>query len=98
MPKEDSLKEREPWRPSVDEERAARAHSRRLVFSWAAAIAGALVTFVIFNIVCGLWAVWRYPHNNSMAGVIGFLWGLPAGAVGGAITFFLVFRKTEPAN
>ncbi len=95
MPKEDSLDEREPWRPSPEEEQAAKAHFRRLALSWVAAAAGALVGFVVFNVAFIWWAVWRYPHNNSMAGVVGILYGLPVGAACGAVTFSLAFRKMK---
>jgi len=40
------------------------------------AMVAAFFCFVIFNIGSILWASWRYPHNNSMAGIAGFVYGL----------------------
>jgi hypothetical protein len=35
--------------------------------------------FVIFNVLYIEWAVRRYPHNNSMAGLAAFIYGIPVG-------------------
>ena len=38
-----------------------------------------IVSFVIFNVLYIEWAAWRYPHNNSMAGLAAFAYGIPVG-------------------
>ncbi|MGO9306947.1 MAG: hypothetical protein ACLP3R_25140 [Candidatus Korobacteraceae bacterium] len=56
-----------------------------------AGILGAYIGFKVFRIAYVDWAVWRYPHNNSMAGFAAFMYGIPVGAISGVIGFCLVF-------
>jgi tetrahydromethanopterin S-methyltransferase subunit E len=64
---------------------------RRAILSIVVGIVVSFATFIIFNIAYIKWAVWRYPHHNSMAGLAAFLYGLPVGAICGIIAFCFVF-------
>lgn len=48
------------------------------------------LSFFIFNVAYISWAVHRYPHHNSMAGMAAFYYGFP---VGGAVAL-VVFAVT----
>jgi hypothetical protein len=63
----------------------------RPIFAIIAGILGAYVSFKVFNIAYVDWAVWRYPHNNSMADFAAFMYGIPVGAICGIASFCLVF-------
>src|SRR5271154_6043459 len=54
-------------------------------------ILGAYIGFKVFSIAYVDWAVWRYPHNNSMAGLAAFMYGIPVGAICGISGFCLAF-------
>ena len=63
----------------------------RIVASMGVAVIAFIAGFVAFNIAYIVWAVRRYPHHNSMAGVAGFVYGLPVGAVSAALSFAIAF-------
>lgn len=56
-----------------------------------AGILAAYLSFKLFSVAYVDWAVWRYPHNNSMAGMTAFMYGIPIGAFCGIAVFCLVF-------
>ena len=64
---------------------------RRFSSSLIAAAAAFVVGFVIENVVYIEWAVREYPHNNSMAGLAAFAYGIPVGALCAGGVFCLVF-------
>lgn len=66
----------------------------RVLFSFKMSAWAFLASFVIFNIAFDLWAVWRYPHNNSMAGLSGFFLGLPVGVVFSVIGFIVAYYRS----
>ncbi|GEM_PF-4111766 len=66
---------------------------RRFSGSLVAAAAAFVVGFVIENVVYISWAVREYPHNNSMAGLAGFVYGIPVGGLCAGAVFCLVFFK-----
>jgi len=61
-----------------------------------AGVLGAYISFKVFSIAYVNWAVWRYPHNNSMAGLAAFMFGIPLGAICGVVAFCFVFFYRHP--
>ena len=71
-------------------------NANQMIVSVFVAIAACIVGFVVFNIAYIEWAVWCYPHNNSMAGLAAFIYGIPVSLLIGLVTFTLLrqrFRK-----
>jgi NhaP-type Na+/H+ or K+/H+ antiporter len=54
-------------------------------------VVASLVSFVIFNVLYGLWAVWRSPQHNSMAGLTAFIYGMPVGLAFGILAGILIW-------
>jgi len=52
------------------------------------------LTVYLFLILYVKWAVWAYPHNNSMATLSGFFYGICVGALASICCFILVFVWT----
>ncbi|HWZ44846.1 MAG TPA: hypothetical protein VNW97_15330 [Candidatus Saccharimonadales bacterium] len=65
--------------------------TRRILISFATAALAFILIFVVFNIAYGEWAMWRYPHHNSMAGFAAFIYGFPVGAVCAGLVFIATF-------
>jgi uncharacterized membrane protein len=59
------------------------------------AILAFFCSFIIFNIGYIRWAVYRYPHHNSMAGVSAFYSGLPVAGLVAIFTFVVVLLVTQ---
>ena len=61
-------------------------------FFWAVVggVVACAVSFVVFNVAYIEWAVWRYPHNNSMAGFAAFIYGIPVGLMCGIIAAWVI--------
>jgi hypothetical protein len=68
--------------------------AKRIGISFVIAFGTFILSFVVFNVVFIQWAVWRYPHNNSMAGFAAFIYGVPVGMIFAAIAFVIAFRRT----
>jgi hypothetical protein len=81
------LRNRAP--PAVGGDQVMRRFSSSLI----AAAAAFVVGFVIENVVYIEWAVREYPHNNSMAGLAAFAYGIPVGGLCAGVVFCLVFFK-----
>ncbi|MDW5267931.1 MULTISPECIES: hypothetical protein [Acidobacteriaceae] len=54
-------------------------------------IIGFAIVFVGFNIAYIVWAELRYPHNNSMAGLAAFIYGMPIAGIAALIVFIGTF-------
>jgi len=63
----------------------------RIVASLGVAVLAFIASFIVFNIAYIVWAVRRYPHHNSMAGVAAFIYGLPVGAACALLSFGIAF-------
>ena len=48
------------------------------------------ISFVVFNVLYIEWAVWRYPHNDSMAGFAAFIYGIPVAIGSGILAWFRI--------
>ena len=70
----------------------------RIVLCSLAGVAGFIASFSIFSFTYVRWAVWRYPHNNSMAGLAALMYGVPIGMAVAAGVFLLVSRATRARN
>jgi hypothetical protein len=53
-----------------------------------------LIVYSFLFLYVKLWAVWAYPHNNSMATLSGFFYGICIGALASICCFILVFVWT----
>jgi hypothetical protein len=63
----------------------------RSLLALAGGAAGAYIFFKFFEIAYIDWAVWRYPRNNSMAGLAAFMFGVPLAGSCGIVVFCTVF-------
>jgi hypothetical protein len=63
----------------------------RVLRSLAAAGVAFGIAFVVEFFAYMSWAEREYPHNNSMAGLSAFAYGLPVGGLCAAVVFCLVF-------
>lgn len=70
--------------------------AKRIAIAVVVAVVVFVVTFVAFNFLYIQWAVWRYPHNNSMAGLAAFIYGLPVAAGFALLGFAAAARWTKP--
>ena len=52
------------------------------------------LTVYLFLYLYVKWAVWAYPHNNSMATLSGFFYGICIGALTTIACFIVVFVWT----
>ena len=68
----------------------------RPYIAMAAGALGAYLSFKAFSIAYINWAVWRHPHNNSMAGLAAFIYGIPIGAICGIVVFCVAFFYKHP--
>jgi MFS family permease len=68
------------------------------IFSFLAASVAFVLTFVTFFLVFCYWAAWRYPPNNSMAGLDAFFYGVPIGVAFGIIVGFVKPRVVHPTR
>jgi len=66
---------------------------KRIGRSFGMAVLVFLVSYLIFNIAYCEWAVWRYPHNNSMAGVAAMIEGFPVGIACAVVGFVITFYR-----
>jgi hypothetical protein len=66
---------------------------------WGVALLCAVIVFpisyIIFNIGFMLWAEKVYPHRNSMAGVVAFIYGFPVGLAVSLVIFAMVLVTTR---
>jgi hypothetical protein len=68
---------------------------RRFLLATAGALIALTVSFLVFNFAYIEWAVWKYPHHNSMAGFAAFIYGIPVALGAGVIAFVIVFLKSK---
>ncbi len=68
---------------------------RRFAVALVESILAFLISFIVFNICFIFWAEWRYPHNNSMAGLSAFIYGLPVGGFVAVLVFIIVFARLK---
>ena len=66
----------------------------RVWLSLKASVGSFLASFVVFNIAFDIWAAWRNPHHNSMAGLTAFVIGLPVGVVFWVVGFIVTYWYT----
>jgi uncharacterized membrane protein len=68
---------------------------KRFAVALVGSIVAFMISFIVFNICFGFWAEWRYPHNNSMAGLSAFIYGLPVGGFAALLVFIVVFARLK---
>jgi hypothetical protein len=71
----------------------------RIAVSLGIALVCFILSFIVFNFAYMVWAVWRYPQANSMAGLTAFMYAIPVGGIFAilsfAVAFYWIGRRTS---